>query len=324
MADDADAGTPEPDGLASRLSRMALGPARAAARSGREALTTEAERAVEGLLAGPVPETVARSLVEHHVVERAVAEWLESMAAAGKQPSPERERLAQAVEEALTSPAFEQRAAEVAERVVHSPAFKRALSGVLESPEIRSALARQTAGFGAEIGASVRGSGRRLDDRTEATARRMLGRRPAATSGFGGVATRGLALIIDLVLAHAAFLFVAGSVALIASLAGSLRSGWLAGSIASAGWAIVVLTYFVAFWSSTGQTPGMRLMRLRVLADSSGRPPSIGRSIVRFVGLIVAIAPMLLGFVPVLFDGRRRALQDYVARTAVLAEAEGA
>ena len=324
MADDADAGTPEPDGLASRLSRMALGPARAAARSGREALTTEAERAVEGLLSGPVPETVARSLVEHHVVERAVAEWLESMAAAGTQPSPERERLARAVEEALTSPAFEQRAAEVAERVVHSPAFKRALSGVLESPEIRSALARQTAGFGAEIGASVRGSGRRLDDRTEATARRMVGRRPAATSAFGGVATRGLALIIDLVLAHAAFLFIAGSVALIGSLAGSLRSGWLAGSIASAGWAIVVLTYFVVFWSSTGQTPGMRLMRLRVLADSSGRPPSIGRSIVRFVGLIVAIAPMLLGFVPVLFDGRRRALQDYVARTAVLAEAEGA
>jgi uncharacterized RDD family membrane protein YckC len=324
MADDADAGTPEPDGLASRLSRMALGPARAAARSGREALTTEAERAVEGLLSGPVPETVARSLVEHHVVERAVAEWLESMAAAGKQPSPERERLARAVEEALTSPAFEQRAAEVAERVVHSPAFKRALSGVLESPEVRSALARQTAGFGAEIGASVRGSGRRLDDRSEATARRMVGRRPAATSAFGGVATRGLALIIDLVLAHAAFLFIAGSVALIASLAGSLRSGWLAGSIASAGWAIVVLTYFVVFWSSTGQTPGMRLMRLRVLADSSGRPPSIWRSIVRFVGLIVAIAPMLLGFVPVLFDGRRRALQDYVARTAVLAEAEGA
>jgi hypothetical protein len=33
---------------------------------------------------------------------------------------------------------------------------------------------------------------------------------------------------------------------------------------------------------------------------------------------------MLLGFVPVLFDRRRRALQDYIARTTVLAEAEGA
>jgi uncharacterized RDD family membrane protein YckC len=320
MADDADADTTEPDGIAARLSRMALGPARAAARSGREALTTEAERAIDGLLSGPVPETVARSLVEHHVVERALAEWLESMAAADKRPSPERERLARAVEEALTNPAFEQRVAEVAERVVHSPAFKRALSGVLESPEVRSALARQTAGFGAEIGASVRGSGRRLDDRTEATARRIVGRRPSATSGFGGVATRGLALTIDLVLAHAAYLFVAGSVALIASLAGDRRSGWLADSIAAAAWAVVVLTYFVVFWSSTGQTPGMRLMRLRVLADSSGTPPSVWRSLIRFVGLILAIAPMLLGFVPVLFDGRRRALQDYIAGTTVRTE----
>jgi uncharacterized RDD family membrane protein YckC len=132
--------------------------------------------------------------------------------------------------------------------------------------------------------------------------------------------TRGLALTIDLVLAHAAYLFIAGSVALIASLAGDLRSGWLAGSIASAGWAVVVLAYFVVFWSSTGQTPGMRLLRLRVLADSSGTPPSLVRSMLRFVGLILAIAPMLLGFVPALFDGRRRALQDYIARTTVRAE----
>src|SRR5262249_50042890 len=52
MADDVGAGSPDPDGLAARLGRMALGPARAAARSGREALTTEAERAIDGLLAG--------------------------------------------------------------------------------------------------------------------------------------------------------------------------------------------------------------------------------------------------------------------------------
>jgi uncharacterized RDD family membrane protein YckC len=209
---------------------------------------------------------------------------------------------------------------ELAERVIESATFKRALSGVLESPEVRRALTRQTAGFGAEIGASVRGSGRRLDDHVESAARRVVGRPPSATGGFGGVATRGLALAIDVLLAHAAFLVIAGSVALIASLAGDLRSGWIAGSIASVGWLIVVLAYFVLFWSGTGQTPGMRLMRLRVLADRSGAPPSVGRSIVRFVGLILAIAPMLLGFVPALFDRRRRALQDYLAGTTVRAE----
>ena len=321
LAEEPDEGIAEPDGIAARLGRMALGPARAAARSGREALTGEAERAIEGMLSGPLPETVARQLVEHRVVERALAEWLEAMTAHQDEPNPERERLVRAFERALADPAVEQRVADVAERVVQTEGFKRALSATLESPEIRSALARQTAGFGAEIAASLRGRTRHLDDRAEAVAHRALGRRPAeAASAFGGVATRGLALVVDLLLAHAAYLLAAGSVALIASLAGSLRPGWLAGSIAAAAWAVVVVAYFVLFWCTTGQTPGMRLMRLRVLAGSSGAPPSVWRSLVRFVGLILAILPLFLGFVPVLFDRRRRALQDYVAGTAVVAE----
>jgi hypothetical protein len=38
---------------------------------------------------------------------------------------------------------------------------------------------------------------------------------------------------------------------------------------------------------------------------------------VRVVGLAVAIIPFFAGFVPVLFDGRRRGLPDYVAGTVV-------
>jgi uncharacterized RDD family membrane protein YckC len=328
MADDVADDPVEPDGLAARLGRIALGPARAAARSGRDALTTEAERAIDGLFAGPLPETVARALVDHHVLERALAEWLEAMTAHQEQ-SPERERLARAFEHALSSPALERRLSDAAgsrwaesfaDRLVHSAAFKKALSSALESPEVRSALARQTVGFGAEVGASLQARTRRLDDRVEAVARRGVRRQRAETSGFGGLATRALAIVVDLVLAHAAFLFVAGSVALIASLAGSLSSGWLAGSISGAAWAVVVVAYFVGFWSTTGQTPGMRVMHLRVLADSSGAPPTVWRSVARLIGLILAIVPFFLGFIPVLFDARRRGLQDYVAGTAVLAE----
>jgi hypothetical protein len=94
----------EPDGLTARLSRMALGPARAAARSGREALTGEAERAIDGVLGGPMPETVARAIVEHHVVERRLAERLESVARRGGADPGARERLVRAVEEALAAP----------------------------------------------------------------------------------------------------------------------------------------------------------------------------------------------------------------------------
>jgi uncharacterized RDD family membrane protein YckC len=133
------------------------------------------------------------------------------------------------------------------------------------------------------------------------------------------LAARGTALVVDAVLAHTAFLVAAGSIALIVSLAGSFHSTWLTGSLLAAGWAVVVLAYFVLFWTTTGQTPGMRLMRLRVLT-ASGKPPSFWRSLVRFVGLILAIIPLFAGFLPVLFDGRRRALQDYLAGTTVVAE----
>ncbi len=106
-------------------------------------------------------------------------------------------------------------------------------------------------------------------------------------------------------------------VGLVASLVGTLRPEWLVAAIAAAGWALLVGTYFVAFWTGAGQTPGMRLMRLRLL-DASGEPPGLWRSLVRLVGLGVAIAIVFLGFLPVLFDERRRALQDFLAGTTVV------
>jgi uncharacterized RDD family membrane protein YckC len=317
------------EGITARLGRMALGPARAAARSGRAALSSEAENAIDGILAGPLPETVARSLVEHRVVERMLTEWLEAMTADARPRSAESERLERAVEEALASPAMRKRLSAavaspmtetLAEEVVRSAAFKQALAGILESPEVRNALARQTMGYGSEIAASLRGWARALDDAVGKKARRLFGRGQAgADAEFGGLTARGIAIVLDAVLVHIAFFVAAGSIALILSLAGSFHSGWLTDSLLSAAWTVIVVVYFVGFWATTGQTPGMRLLRLRVLARS-GKPPSAIRALVRFVGLILAIIPLFAGFLPVLFDDRRRALQDYLAGTAVAAE----
>jgi uncharacterized RDD family membrane protein YckC len=323
--DPGNAGT-EPDGLTARLSKMALGPARAAARSGREALTGEAERAIDGVLAGPMPETVARAIVEHHVVERVLAEWLEAVARGDAAATPERERLVRAVEEALASPTVEQglddligsRLTEsVATRVVRSAAFEHALAEVLQSPQVRSALMRQTQGFGSEVADAVRARTRHVDDRVESRIHRAFGLAVAGASAFGGLTSRAVGLVVDAALALAAYLVAAGAVALVVSLAGSLRHGWLTGSLFGAGWMLVAAAYFVFFWSTAGQTPGMRLMGVRVVTGK-GTAPSVLRSIVRFVGLILAIAVAFLGFVPVLLDRRRRALQDYLAGTTVV------
>ena len=56
----------------------------------------------------------------------------------------------------------------------------------------------------------------------------------------------------------------------------------------------------------------MRLLHIRVHGPT-GEIPSIGRSIVRLVGLVVAIVPLFAGFLPVLFTDR-----DAACRTCLL------
>jgi uncharacterized RDD family membrane protein YckC len=61
-------------------------------------------------------------------------------------------------------------------------------------------------------------------------------------------------------------------------------------------------------------------MRLRVY--HADEPPAIWRSLVRLVGIVLAIIPLFAGFLPVLFDPKRRALPDYMAGTTVVYELE--
>jgi uncharacterized RDD family membrane protein YckC len=84
---------------------------------------------------------------------------------------------------------------------------------------------------------------------------------------------------------------------------------------------VVALGYFPWFWARTGQTPGMRMFRLRVVRDRDGGPIGAGTAIIRyivfaFINSIVFGIP--LGFLWVLFDSRRRGWHDLVAGTVVV------
>ena len=297
-------------GLADAAGRAAFFPARAAARAWRGPLeeavdevlsAPEIARVIDRALAGSLPEEIARSLVRNRVLERIAAE----LAASG-----ELERLVTA---ALASP----RTGELTDRVLASDETQRALRHVASSPELRDAVARQTTGLAEEVVGGVRASAARLDDRAE----RAL-RRPARTERpvYAGIATRAIALTTDAALTIVLFMSVVGMAALVSSLVGGLRPEWLVGALLASGWMLVVATYFALFWSSAGQTPGMRLMRIRVHGPG-GAAPSLARSVVRLVGLVLAIVPLFLGFVPVLFTARRRGLPDFLAGTVVLYDA---
>jgi uncharacterized RDD family membrane protein YckC len=310
-----------------RIGNAALRPARAAARSGRNVLTEEAERAIDAVLAGPQPEAVARSIVRHRVVERLVSTVL-TAGTDGGAPAFDGEALMQNVERVLRSPELERAVTDalrspltetLVDRVVESPAFRRALFEVVSSPEIRHAMSRQATGFGAELAATAQRRSRRGDSAIESGVRRLFRRSPArvATAGYGGLVTRGIGLVLDALCVHLTFLVLAASAALIASIVGNLHSDVVAGSAFGGGWLLVVAIYFIGFWSAAGQTPGMYVMRLRVCGPS-GKAPTILRSCVRLVGLVLAIIPLFAGFIPALFDSRRRALQDFLAGTAVV------
>jgi uncharacterized RDD family membrane protein YckC len=134
---------------------------------------------------------------------------------------------------------------------------------------------------------------------------------------FAGIATRAVALAVDVAIAQV-IVFAGGAIfALVGSLVADVRLDAFGRVLAAAAWLAVVGAYFTLFWSTAGQTPGMRLLGLRVVT-ADGSHPGVGRSVVRVIGLGLAIVPLFLGFVPVLVDARRRGLQDFMAGTVVL------
>jgi uncharacterized RDD family membrane protein YckC len=134
---------------------------------------------------------------------------------------------------------------------------------------------------------------------------------------YAGIATRAVGLAVDAALAQLIVLAGGAVLALAASLVGNATLETPEKLLAAFGWAFVVGAYFVLFWTTTGQTPGMRLMGLRVLGPEGGHL-SLTRALVRLLGLALAIIPLFAGFLPVLVDDRRRALQDLMAGTVVV------
>jgi uncharacterized RDD family membrane protein YckC len=304
--------------------------------AGQVLSSAEVGRAVDNALAGPLPETVARSLVERHVTQRVVEEIFEradvEAAIAAALDRAETERL---VEETLSSPGFEKLAvrasdsllaSKLPEHVIESAEMQQVVEEIVTSPAIRAALVRSTATLGTEVSAGLR---RRMEGLDSAGERKVQGWLPERTKvqrgelrardQYGGLGARGIAFAVDLATCTLIFLVGAAVTWLVSSLAGGLGPGWLARVLAACGWVIVVGGYLVLFWTITGQTPGMRFMHLRV-TDRRGAPLGLTRSLLRLFGLFLAIVPCLAGFVPVLVDGRRRALQDFIAGTVVRAD----
>jgi uncharacterized RDD family membrane protein YckC len=141
----------------------------------------------------------------------------------------------------------------------------------------------------------------------------------AAPLGYTGIVTRGIAFAIDALLIQFVAIAVAGTFALILSVVSPPdRFDPAIVAVGSVAYALWLVGYFVVFWSTTGQTPGNRLLEIRVCRAADGELVGLGVAAVRFAGLILAAVPLFAGFLPILLDDRRRGVHDMLAGTVVV------
>ena len=139
-----------------------------------------------------------------------------------------------------------------------------------------------------------------------------------AAPQYEGLVTRAIAFALDAAIVNLVALVVGVGVGLALSIL-TIHDSLKVVLVACGGVALILWTvgYFVVFWSTTGQTPGNRLMQIRVCREDGERLRP-RRALLRFGALVLAALPLFAGFLPVLTDARRRGVHDMLAHTIVV------
>jgi uncharacterized RDD family membrane protein YckC len=147
---------------------------------------------------------------------------------------------------------------------------------------------------------------------------------PAPGVRFAAHGSRLAAYIIDIIIQGVVFLLLLVVLGAIVTVtlgpmgddgAGAAVLGM---TLAFVGFVIFTLVYFPWFWSRGGQTPGMKLMQIRVVRDLDGGPVSVGSAVLRLIGYWINQLVFYIGFAWILVDKRRRGWHDLLAGTCVI------
>ncbi|MGA1797008.1 MAG: RDD family protein [bacterium] len=81
--------------------------------------------------------------------------------------------------------------------------------------------------------------------------------------------------------------------------------------------AVIVALYFIYFHARFGQTPGKRLLHLKVIR-TDGSPLGFIKAAERFIGYIISLLPLYVGFLMIAFSREKQGLHDLIAGTFVI------
>lgn len=270
-----------------------------------EALDRAAEEAIVRALESAAVQRAVGRVLERGAEEDAVQRLLDS-------PALER-AIAEALESELVDRLWEQMlASDLAQKLVER---------IAEAPEVRGAIAMQGVGLVEDLGRQIGRVAARLDDAAERVARALL-RRPRRTASTerAGVVSRALALAFDGALLNLVFVAVTALITLVVSTAFADAGGTSAPVIVLGvgAWVLGSAFYLVFFWTLAGQTPGMRLLGIRLDRGDGVRQLSFRQAMRRLAGAVGSIAALGLGFLAILLSDRRQGWHDRIAGTEVV------
>jgi uncharacterized RDD family membrane protein YckC len=133
---------------------------------------------------------------------------------------------------------------------------------------------------------------------------------------YAGFVTRAIALTLDAGLIDVVALAATGAALLVASVFSvSGKHHPVATALGAALFVIWLIAYFLVFWTTTGQTPGSRVMQIRVVrVDGTRLRPR--HALARLAGMALSL-PLVWGYLPILTSARRRGVCDVIAGTVV-------
>jgi uncharacterized RDD family membrane protein YckC len=246
------------------------------------------ERALVRVLQGPAVEEAMRGALDSPAVERALIDALDS--------------------ELVDT---------VWQRLLASDEAQKLVERIAQAPEVRAAIASQGVGFLDDIRRQIGKIARTADDVIERIVRRLT-RRTQRTepTECAGAFTRALAFAIDLGVLNLTFIAISALLAFVVSLVLPSDTTVPALAIGAFAWLIAGSGFAVSFWALTGQTPGMSIVGLRIVPLDEPRM-NLRIAVRRLFGFILAVIPLGLGFLGILFSERRRGLEDTIGHTEV-------
>jgi uncharacterized RDD family membrane protein YckC len=307
MADRKPSPPPEDDALATRVlgGGVRAGRAIAGATGVDRALDTAAEEAIVRALDSPAVERAAIRLADEGRLEEILVAAADHVDVEGM------------VSKTIDSDAADR----IWREILASDKAQMLVERVAEAPEVRAAIAQQGFGLISDIGRQVSRLTEGLDDLLERLAHKILPGQGDAESEAeeAGFVTRLVAFAIDIAL-------IVGALSLSGAVLSALIPFAFGDGDGLPGWAIATLlalgfvfgaALFANFWYLVGQTPGMRFLGIRLVADGGG-DVSYKMAVRRSYMLPLAIAAAGLGVLAILVNPKRQGWHDRFAHTVVI------